>query len=198
MYIWNCLKFWSWEYLAINDYVFCCPIILKFCTEHGSYTAMLCAKFHNDQTTGFDVMGWQILMRFKFRMDEGSFFVGQTLSPMTVFGVVWGWTLLQSATTGRLFHSLLAQPWLLSYFQLSSRDCQWPLENPSHISQSHELTMHCNCKQPKSIFKLANHTVSNISQSETMSHAPLQGSHQYLENQGWCDVSAISSVLIDS
>ena len=25
-----------------------CPIILKFCTQHGSYTAVLCAKFQND------------------------------------------------------------------------------------------------------------------------------------------------------
>ena len=31
-----------------------CPIILKFCTEHG-YTAMLCAKFQNDQTI-FEIM----------------------------------------------------------------------------------------------------------------------------------------------
>ena len=27
------------------------PIILKFCTEHGSDTAVLCAKFQNDWTT---------------------------------------------------------------------------------------------------------------------------------------------------
>ena len=29
----------------------CCPIILKLCTEHGSITAMLCAKFQNDWAT---------------------------------------------------------------------------------------------------------------------------------------------------
>ena len=28
--------------------VFSCPIILKFCTEHGSDTTMLCAKLQND------------------------------------------------------------------------------------------------------------------------------------------------------
>ena len=28
-----------------------CQIILKFCTEHGSITAMLCANFKNDLTT---------------------------------------------------------------------------------------------------------------------------------------------------
>ena len=27
---------------------FNCTIILKFCTKHGSFTAMLCAKFQND------------------------------------------------------------------------------------------------------------------------------------------------------
>ena len=32
-------------------YVFSCPIVLKFCTEHGSYSAVLCAKFQNDWTT---------------------------------------------------------------------------------------------------------------------------------------------------
>ena len=30
---------------------FSCPINLKFCTEHGSITAMLCAKSQNDWTT---------------------------------------------------------------------------------------------------------------------------------------------------
>ena len=33
-----------------------CPIILKFCTEQGSDTAMLCAKFQNDGETEMDVM----------------------------------------------------------------------------------------------------------------------------------------------
>ena len=28
-----------------------CPINLKFCTEHGSVTAVLCAKFQNNLTT---------------------------------------------------------------------------------------------------------------------------------------------------
>ena len=32
------------------------PIILKFCTEHGSVTAMLCAKFQNDLTIGINVV----------------------------------------------------------------------------------------------------------------------------------------------
>ena len=32
------------------------PIILKFCTEHGSDTVVLCAKFQSDWTTQMDVM----------------------------------------------------------------------------------------------------------------------------------------------
>ena len=35
-------------------------INLKFCTEHGSDTAVLCAKFQNDLTTEQYVMGKQI------------------------------------------------------------------------------------------------------------------------------------------
>ena len=34
-------------------------IISKFCTEHGSYTAMLCAKFQNDWTTNWSGYWWK-------------------------------------------------------------------------------------------------------------------------------------------
>ena len=37
----------SFIYVSTSVYL----ILLKFCTEHGSYIAMLCAKFQNDQTT---------------------------------------------------------------------------------------------------------------------------------------------------
>ena len=33
----------------VNNICFSCPSILKFCTEHGSVTAVLCAKFQNDR-----------------------------------------------------------------------------------------------------------------------------------------------------
>ena len=33
-----------------------CQIILKFCTEHGSITAVLCAKLQNDSTTDMNFM----------------------------------------------------------------------------------------------------------------------------------------------
>ena len=35
----------SCEIYFVNNIHFCCPILLKFCTEHGSDTAMLFAKF---------------------------------------------------------------------------------------------------------------------------------------------------------
>ena len=47
-----------------------CWIILKYCTERGSDTATLCAKFQNDSTTYMDVTGQQNLASFEFRMDD--------------------------------------------------------------------------------------------------------------------------------
>ena len=35
---------------------FTCPIVVKVCTEHGSDTAVLCAKFQNDLTAPINVM----------------------------------------------------------------------------------------------------------------------------------------------
>ena len=38
-------------YIWFNHYInYHCSIILQFCTEHGSYTAVLCAKFVNNWT----------------------------------------------------------------------------------------------------------------------------------------------------
>ena len=45
-----------------HDLFLCRPIILKFCTEHGSDTAMLCAKFQNDWATEMDVVDIPDLM----------------------------------------------------------------------------------------------------------------------------------------
>ena len=39
------LKFKSREISFDQNIHFSCQIVLKFCTEHGSYTAVLCAKF---------------------------------------------------------------------------------------------------------------------------------------------------------
>ena len=43
----------------------CCQIILKFCTEHGNDTAMLCAEFQNDLATEMDVINEQNFTRFE-------------------------------------------------------------------------------------------------------------------------------------
>ena len=45
------------------------PIVLNFCTEHGSITAMLCAKFHNNWTTEIDIMDERHFTRFWFTMN---------------------------------------------------------------------------------------------------------------------------------
>ena len=44
-------KIKSHKILLVHNIHFSCQIILTFCTEHGSVTAMLCAKFQNDLTT---------------------------------------------------------------------------------------------------------------------------------------------------
>ena len=48
--------------LAVNLFL-SCQIILKFCTEHGNDTAVLCAKFQNDLTINMVVMEEWALMR---------------------------------------------------------------------------------------------------------------------------------------
>ena len=50
--------------------LFCsCPIILKFCTKHGSDTAMLCVKFLNDWSTETDVIDKQVCTKFELKMN---------------------------------------------------------------------------------------------------------------------------------
>ena len=43
-------------------------IILKFCTERGSYTAMLCAKFQNDTTIDKSTMNQSDFLKFELML----------------------------------------------------------------------------------------------------------------------------------
>ena len=47
------------------------PIVLKFCIEHGSDTAVLCAKFQNDRTMETGVMDERDFARFEFKISFG-------------------------------------------------------------------------------------------------------------------------------
>ena len=47
------------------------PIVLKFCTEHGSDTAVLCAKFQNDWATETELMDEREFTRFDFKISLG-------------------------------------------------------------------------------------------------------------------------------
>ena len=44
------------------------PIVLKFCTEHGSITAVLFARFQNNWFTKMGVIGERGLARFEFKV----------------------------------------------------------------------------------------------------------------------------------
>ena len=44
------------------------PIILKFCTEHGSDTAMLFVKLLNDRSAETDVIDKKVCTRFELKM----------------------------------------------------------------------------------------------------------------------------------
>ena len=69
--------------------LFCsCPIVLKFGTEHGNDTAMLCAKFQNDWTTEMDVMPCKCML-WKF---FGGCSTSRTLAENTLVSLTyWGW-----------------------------------------------------------------------------------------------------------
>ena len=51
------LKLKSCKNSFVHNICFNCPIGLKCCTEHGSDTAVLCAKFQRDRSTETWVMG---------------------------------------------------------------------------------------------------------------------------------------------
>ena len=55
----------------VHNFRFSCPISLKFRTEHGSDTAVLCAKFQNDWLTEACVIGKPDFVRFGFKMCFG-------------------------------------------------------------------------------------------------------------------------------
>ena len=40
-------------------------MVLKFCTERSSDTALICTKFQNDETTKTDVIGKWDFVRFE-------------------------------------------------------------------------------------------------------------------------------------
>ena len=65
------LKLKSRKISFANNIRFNRPILLKFCTEHGSITAMLFEKLQNDWTTGADVMNGGDFARFEFKMSFG-------------------------------------------------------------------------------------------------------------------------------
>ena len=48
-----------------------CPIVLSFCSEHGSITAVLCAKIQNDWITHKQIVGKRDFARFGFDMSFG-------------------------------------------------------------------------------------------------------------------------------
>ena len=51
----------------IHNICYSCLIVLKFCTEHGSITAVLCAKFQNHWTTDKNAMDRWHFMRFDLK-----------------------------------------------------------------------------------------------------------------------------------
>ena len=62
------LKIKSREISFNHNLLLIWQIVSKFCTEHGSVTAVFCAKFQNDLTTDMDVMGERDFARFEFKM----------------------------------------------------------------------------------------------------------------------------------
>ena len=62
----NYLKLKFREISFAHNSCFSWPITLKFCTEHDSITAVLCAKFQTDWTIETDVVEEQVSTRFEF------------------------------------------------------------------------------------------------------------------------------------
>ena len=59
------------EISFVRNTRFNCPIGLKFCTEHASDTAVLCAKFQSDRSTEAWVMGKRDFARYEFKLNFG-------------------------------------------------------------------------------------------------------------------------------
>ena len=58
------LHFKSRESSFFQYFLFSCPIVLKFCTKHGSTAALLCVQFQNDWVTRKYVMAKRDFTRF--------------------------------------------------------------------------------------------------------------------------------------
>ena len=57
-------------------------IILKFHTEHGSITAVLCVKFQNDLAMEMDVMDERAFMIFEFKKKFGGIWISFTATTL--------------------------------------------------------------------------------------------------------------------
>ena len=79
------LKLKSREILFVHNIRFNNPIVLKFCTEHGSITSVFCSKFQNDWTPAIDVMDERNFARFGFNMTFGG--ISYIAQHPGVFGV---------------------------------------------------------------------------------------------------------------
>ena len=62
-------------------------IILKFCTEHGSITAMLCAKIQNNLTTEMDIIDEWVFVKFEFKtvLQPSYFYNGESLNLKSLY-----------------------------------------------------------------------------------------------------------------
>ena len=58
------LQLKSYEIAFAYNLLLSCQMVLKFCTEHGSITAVLCAKFQNHLANEIGFMDKQDLVRF--------------------------------------------------------------------------------------------------------------------------------------
>ena len=56
------------EILIARNILLRCQMVVKFCTEHGSITAVLCANFQNDLTIEIDVLKERHFVRFEFKL----------------------------------------------------------------------------------------------------------------------------------
>ena len=65
------LKLKSHEISFVHNICCDCPIGLKFCTEHGSDTVVLCTKFQSNRSTEAWVMGKRYFARSHFKMNFG-------------------------------------------------------------------------------------------------------------------------------
>ena len=67
------LKLKSHKNVFVYIYLFSWWVFLKFRTEHGSGTAVLCAIFQKDSSTNMDVMGRWDFTRFPIRKSFGCY-----------------------------------------------------------------------------------------------------------------------------